>query len=172
MTDEPGGGPDASGPRCPWCSATIVADAARCPSCGAALREARAHEAPDIPGVTRVDPFTASRRAAPQLTGLIGWLAGVYETATTSGPESDTEVTLIGRAGGEPGSSPVGLPSDEVRREMLRLEMLAIQAELEAEEADARAMGRLPAEPVAPPDAPEADAAAPGEPGPGDAPSG
>jgi len=168
MTDQPAGGTDpgsdleAAGPRCPWCSASIGADDARCPSCGAAVRELRSEDNADIPGVTRVDPFSAARRPTPQLTGIIGWLAGAYDTATGSGSGSPDEASADAL---EPGSSPVGPPSNEVRREMRRLEMEALQAEIDAEEAEARAMGRLPeASPVeAAADDAAADDAAPGD---------
>jgi hypothetical protein len=182
MTDQPAGGtdpgsgqdPEPAGPRCPWCSASIGAADARCPSCGAAVRELRSEDSADIPGVTRVDPFSTARRPTPQLTGLIGWLAGAYETATGAAgerPDGAPEGAL------EPGSSPVGPPSDEVRREMRRLEMRALQAEIDAEEAEARAMGRLPETPSAeagadelPPPAAAADEVAGDEAAPGDLP--
>ena len=100
-------------PHCPWCSAELKGDPVNCPSCGAALREEVAAE---IPGVTQLDP-AASVTARPDARGrgVLGWLSGEYEPG-----EGPTE-----RAGIEP-------PSDAVRAEMARLEMEAIQAEIEA----------------------------------------
>ncbi len=137
MTDD--ATPDASGspdvpaepPRsvCPWCSAALpAADAAACPSCGATLIEAPTED--EVPGVTTLHPEYAARlaRAArakdvAQRRGLLGWLAGD-----------------IDEDGGETGAEPApegafDLPAEDVRREMLRLEMEALLREAEAEAA-------------------------------------
>lgn len=110
---------DAS-PQCPWCSATLAsADAARCPSCNALLRETTGSE---VPGVTSVDldAVLRSRKPAPRQSGLIGWLSGSY-------PEA---------AGPEPERSEVSPPDEEVKREMVRMEIAAIEARMEAERAE------------------------------------
>lgn len=99
---------------CSWCSATVPAEAATCPSCGAALRDALDGE---VAGVTQVDLAATSRLA--RMTSKPGRLA------TWLGAEKTTEnPDLAGRI--EP-------PSEEVRKEMLRLELAAIDAEIEAE---------------------------------------
>ncbi|HET9851850.1 MAG TPA: hypothetical protein VFP56_05025 [Candidatus Limnocylindrales bacterium] len=119
---------------CPWCSATIPAEAARCPSCGAALRDGADG---DVLGVTQVDLAATSRLARLKPPGRIAMLLGAERT--TDDPE------LSGRI--EP-------PSDEVRKEMLRLELAAIDAEIEAKNAQLEAERALALENGAP-DAPE-----------------
>jgi zinc ribbon protein len=138
---EPGGESKQSS-RCPWCSAEVAPDAARCPSCGATLRE---EEPADIPGVTQLDPAATVARPAPRTRSLIGWLSGQYETATT---ETD-------RGGVEP-------PSDAVKQEMLRLEIEAIRVDLEAEAAaHAADAGTIPEPAPAPGPATEPSASEP-----------
>jgi hypothetical protein len=106
-----GQAPAAPPGTCPWCSAEVPSGADRCPSCGAAL--AGAPEG-DIPGVTRVDPAPPLGVPQNRTRRLVAWLSG-----DRSG---DTEVE---QARVEP-------PSEAVRREMLRLELAAIDAEIEA----------------------------------------
>jgi hypothetical protein len=116
---------------CQWCSATIPVEAAKCPSCGAQLRDAVAG---DIAGVTQVDLAATSKiaRLARQKPGrLAGWL----------GAEQTAEGTDLGGR--------IEPPSDEVKREMLRLELAAIDAELEAQKAHAEAQKALPPEDAA-----------------------
>ncbi|MEW5991609.1 MAG: hypothetical protein AB1736_09755 [Chloroflexota bacterium] len=116
-----GGGPTPEpGPVCPWCSATLPsADLERCPSCGAALKEP---DAAAVPGVTQidVDAILKGRAPTPRPRGIIGWLAGEYEAET---PEAPPPGTL------EP-------PDESVRREMLRLELAALEAEVLARQAE------------------------------------
>lgn len=110
------------GPSCPWCSAALPSpDTAICPGCGATLIEPELDE--DVPGLTTLDPeFVAranrSMHAAEPTPrrGLLSWLGGETETS----PPSDLEGSV------EP-------PSDEVRREMLRLEMEALIRDADAE---------------------------------------
>jgi hypothetical protein len=159
--------------HCPWCSAEIAPALSNCPACGAALMgDADA----SLPGVTALDQeaiLRARRVATPQRRNrLLSWISGDYDEADTPDP---------------PGS--LALPPLEVRREMLRLELLAeeaslraqtdalvAEAALEAEEASQRARTRTVAEPApeaevsstghvdaAPADAAPADAAAPGD---------
>lgn len=129
-------------PRCPWCSAILdPVDAARCPSCNAQLREETNAE---VPGVTSVDldAVLGSRKAPPRQSGLMGWLSGSYQEPATP-PEAKREV------------SP---PDEEVRREMLRMEIAAIEARMEAERAELAAElaidpgARATSEPGAPAD--------------------
>ena len=110
---------------CPWCSATVTAQAATCPSCGASLREAAEG---DILGVTQIDPSAVSRIRRVKPRRITSWLTG-------DSPVEDEE------SGGK-----IEPPSAEVRREMLKLELAAIDAELEAKAAQAAANRELPPE--------------------------
>lgn len=106
---------------CPWCSATVPVAATTCPSCGAALRDAAAG---DIAGVTQIDPTAVLRTNRVKPRGLAAWLVG----------EREDDEPSIGKV--EP-------PSEAVRREMLRLELAAIDAELDAKTAAAEANREL-----------------------------
>jgi hypothetical protein len=110
---------------CPWCSASVPAAASTCPSCGASLKEAAEG---DILGVTQVDPAAISR-ASRIKPGRLATLLGAEKP--------DEPDDLGGRV--EP-------PSKEVREEMLRLELAAIDAELEARATQAAANRELPPE--------------------------
>jgi hypothetical protein len=129
--------PDAER-RCPWCSSVTPEGAERCPSCGAALHETASGAEADIPGVTQVDPVLGARRRLPRPNRLVGWLADV-----DTEPASTAELDPRPAAGGRPGfegldAASVAPPSDEVRREMRRLELEALTAELERRAAEAR----------------------------------
>jgi hypothetical protein len=88
---------------CPWCSTRIAADTEACPKCGAVLERGAA---PDIPGLTSVDPKAILRRPPGAIPDPIGWLrAG-------DGPVS----------GGDEALQP---PSEAVRLEMRRMELEA-----------------------------------------------
>lgn len=123
---------------CPWCSATVPAEVAKCPSCGASLRDVVSE---DVAGVTQVDVAATSRLSRLKPPGRVAMWLGAERT--TENPE------LTGRI--EP-------PSEEVRQEMLRLELAAIDAEIEAKKAVAEAQRMLPPEDGGP--APVADGAA------------
>jgi adenine-specific DNA methylase len=123
--DASGVAPSSS--RCPWCSAQVTTETVTCPSCGANLREEGEAE---IPGLTQVDPDATAPRAPIRARGIIGWLSG----------EPKPEVDEADRSSVEP-------PSDEVRQEMLRIEMDALRSELEAEAAE-RALLEADAETV------------------------
>ena len=129
---------------CPWCSASVPVEAATCPSCGAALRDAAAG---DIAGVTQIDPGAVLRTKRIKRSGLAAWLVG----------ERGEEEPSIGKV--EP-------PSDAVLREMRRLELAAIEAELDAKAAAAEANRELGIDveaPATPADvAPAVPAPAPG----------
>lgn len=120
---------------CPWCSATVPAEVAKCPSCGASLRDVVSE---DVAGVTQVDLAATSRLSRLKPPGRVAMWLGAERT--TENPE------LSGRI--EP-------PSEEVRKEMLRLELAAIDAEIEAKKAQAEAERMLPPEDGGP--APAAD---------------
>ena len=115
---------------CPWCSAAVPIDASKCPSCGAALRDAADG---DVAGVTQVDVAATSRLARMKPPGRIAMWLGAERT--TDNP------ALAGKI--EP-------PSEEVRKEMLRLELEAIEAEIAAKNAQLEAERSLPPEDTSP----------------------
>jgi hypothetical protein len=121
--------PSGETTTCPWCSATVPVEAATCPSCGAQLREAAEG---DIPGITQIDPSAVSRARRVKPRRLTSWLTG-----DTPVEEEET--------GGK-----IEPPSPDVRREMLKLELAAIDAELEAKAAAAAANTDLPPEDAKP----------------------
>jgi hypothetical protein len=106
-------------PRCMWCSAELPSDSeVTCPSCGATLiGEGESL----VPGVTAIDAQAIVRNTQAAKTKsrsrLMSWISGEYD----EGPDGPSP----------PGS--VSLPSPEVRREMLRLEIEAEVANLQAE---------------------------------------
>lgn len=106
--------------RCPWCSAALPApDLERCPACGATLTSATGTE-PQLPGVTTLDPeaiLRARSEVSRPRSRILSFISG--EVAVETGSPTD------------PGS--IAPPSDEVRREMLRLQIEAERADLEAE---------------------------------------
>ncbi len=108
-----------SNTRCPWCSAALPApDLEHCPSCGAVLAMATGTE-PDIRGVTTLDPeaiLRARSEASRPRSRILSFITG----------EEPVEVDEKEAASFAP-------PSVEVRREMLRLQLEAERADLEAE---------------------------------------
>jgi hypothetical protein len=116
--------------HCPWCSAEIAPALATCPACGATLT---GDTDASLPGVTSLDQEAISRArrlTTPQRRSrLITWISGDYDDADLPAP---------------PGS--LALPPLEVRREMLRLELLAEEASLRAQTEALRADAALEAE--------------------------
>jgi hypothetical protein len=115
MTDETTG----SEIHCPWCSAVLPDAAAdKCPSCGAQLVTANGAE-PNLPGVTTLDAeaiLRARSEAGRSRSGILSFLTGNNDV-----PDS-------------PGSAAaIAPPADDVRREMLRLELAAAQADAVAD---------------------------------------
>jgi hypothetical protein len=114
---------------CPWCSGALTPDATVCPSCGANLV---AEGDPNVPGVTAIDAASLVRsKAAPQPRNrLLSWISGEYQPDLPSKAEAQA----------------IAPPDDEVRREILRLELEAqvanLQAEADAIRAEAVAEGR------------------------------
>jgi hypothetical protein len=102
-----------------WCSAELPSDSeVTCPSCGATLiGEGEGL----VPGVTAIDSEAIVRNTQAMKTKsrsrLMSWLSGEYDEG--------------GDKPAPPGS--VSLPSPEVRREMIRLELEAEVANLQAE---------------------------------------
>jgi hypothetical protein len=118
---DPAGDPSSapSAPRCPWCSAELPAnDVKTCPSCKANLT---AETDAQVPGLTALDlERLAFRRAtAPKKSRLMSWISGDSDYENASDPVA------------QPGS--LDPPPFEVRREMLRIEMAALIADLTAE---------------------------------------
>ena len=101
---------------CPWCSAQLGPDAVTCPTCGAALT---GDEEPQVPGVTAVDQKLAATRRRPTKSPsrLMAWIAGDSPDDIPSEAESQA----------------IAPPDLEVRREILRLELEAEVAKLQAE---------------------------------------
>jgi hypothetical protein len=125
-------GPKASGETmtCPWCSATVPVDAATCPSCGASLRDAVEG---DVLGVTQIDPSAISRIRRVKPRRITAWLTGDQPDEEESGGKVEP-------------------PTEEVRREMLRLRLAAIDAEIEAKATQAAAQRDLPLDDVPEPE--------------------
>ncbi len=114
---------------CPWCSAAVTPDAIVCPSCGANLV---ADGDPNVPGVTAIDAAALVRsKVTPQPRNrLLSWISGENQADLPSKAEAQA----------------IAPPDDEVRREILRLELEArvanLQAEADAIRAEAAAEGR------------------------------
>ncbi len=106
--------------RCPWCSAVLPDPAAdKCPSCSAQLIHESGAE-PNLPGVTALDAeaiLRARSEAGRSRGGLLGFLTG-RDLPETTGTES---------------AESLAPPRDAVRREMLRLQFEAEQADAVAE---------------------------------------
>jgi hypothetical protein len=110
-----------SNTRCPWCSAELPDPGAeQCPSCGAIL-VAAPDTTGDIKGVTTLDTEAILRARSelsrPRNNRLLSFITGEapVDMETAANPES------------------LATPSAAVRREMLRLQLEAEQADLEAE---------------------------------------
>jgi hypothetical protein len=119
MLDDVTMGASAPLPRCMWCSAELPSDSeVTCPSCGATLIGEGDNP---VPGVTAIDAEAIVRGAREARTKprsrLMSWISGEYDD------ESDKPAP--------PGS--LSPPPPEVRREMLRLELEAQVANLQAE---------------------------------------
>ena len=100
---------------CPWCSAAVVPGSPTCPSCGAILES---DEDRDVPGLTAVDPGALRPEAKPASRNrLLSWISGEYPDETPS--PSDAQA--------------LAPPDADVQREILRLELEAEVANLEAE---------------------------------------
>ena len=100
-----------------------------CPSCGANLV---AEGDPSVPGVTAIDAAALVRsKSTPQPRNrLLSWISGEYQTDVPSKAEAQA----------------IAPPDDDVRREILRLELEAqvasLQAEADAIRSEAAAEGR------------------------------
>ena len=108
--------PDAASDSiCPWCSATLTPGAANCPSCGANLTADDDHE---LPGVNAIDQeVVRGLKKPPSRSRLLSWISGDYEPGTPSVVEAGA----------------LAPPDPNVQREILRLEIEAEVANLQAE---------------------------------------
>jgi hypothetical protein len=137
---------EAPAARCPWCSAVLDRPGpAACPSCGAHLVEP---SGVSVPGVTSIDTEALARSHAALRApgGIVSMLAGGDEGE----PPTDEEL---------PALAP---PDDEVRREILRMQLEAELASLTAQAHAIAAERGIPIEQAqtAAADAAAADAAA------------
>ncbi len=103
---------------CPWCSAAITPTTAICPSCGAILIS---HDEKEVPGLTAVDlaVLRGEKKATPSRNRLLSWISGDYPDEGAAQAASD------------PGA--LAPPEPEVQREILRLQLEADVANLQAE---------------------------------------
>jgi hypothetical protein len=134
MVDDTQPVPESTVSVCPWCSANYTGDPETCPSCGAALAVDPATD-PALPGVTAIDAAAIVRAKTPVArprNRLLSWISGDY-------PDDTPSVTEAGA---------LAPPDLDVRREMLRLELEAevanLQAEADALLAEAGFEGRAP----------------------------
>lgn len=106
-------------PHCQWCSALLpAADLPVCPSCGATLTSTTGGE--EIKGVTTLDPeaiLRARSEVSRPRSRLLSFITG-------------EQLVELGGPGEAVSLAP---PDDAVRMEMLRLEIEAERADLEAE---------------------------------------
>ncbi len=130
---------------CPWCSASYAGEPENCPSCGATLSGDAAAD-PALPGLTAIDAAAIVRAKEPVArprNRLLSWISGDYPDQSASPAEAGA----------------LAMPDVEVRREILRLELEAevanLQAEADSLKADAAIEGRLPE--ASPEDAAAAD---------------
>ena len=120
---------------CPWCSAPFTGDPEDCPSCGAALAVDPTTET-SLPGLTAIDAAAIVRAKTPVArprNRILSWISGEYPDEVPSPAEAGA----------------LAPPDTDVRREMLRLELEAEVANLQAEAdsllAEATVEGRVPA---------------------------
>ena len=122
-----------SDPACSWCSAALIDDPAICPSCGAILTSDKEQ---DLPGLTTVDVKAASGQSRPAARSrLLSWISGQYPEAVPTQAEIKADAHALAP------------PDPAVQREILRLEIEAeiatLQAEADSIRADALVEGRV-----------------------------
>lgn len=119
MVDDTPSAVESADRTCPWCSATYTGDPEMCPSCGAALSLDPTTDA-SLPGLTAIDAAAIVRAKTPVArprNRFLSWISGDY-------PDDQPSVTEAGA---------LAPPDNAVRREMLRLELEAEVANLQAE---------------------------------------
>lgn len=135
MADETLSGGGSAASICPWCSAPYMGDPEDCPSCGATLSPDPAID-PSLPGLTAIDTAAIVRSRTPvnkPRNRLLSWISGEYPDEGISAKDA----------------AAIAPPDQAVRREILRLELEAevanLQAEADAILAEAAVEGRVPA---------------------------
>ena len=126
---------EAEASICHWCSATYTGEPEKCPSCGAVLAADPSTDS-SLPGLTAIDTaaILSAKTPSPRPRNrLMSWISGEY-------PDE---------GGGVPAEAGALAPPDlAVRREILRLELEAevanLQAEADALLAEAKVEGRAP----------------------------
>lgn len=119
MVDDARSGGDPAPTICSWCSATYAGDPERCPSCGATLTGDAATDR-SLPGLTAIDAAAIVRSRDPvkrPRNKLLSWISGEYPDQAPSASEAGA----------------LAPPDLAVRREILRLELEAEVANLQAE---------------------------------------
>ncbi len=119
MVDDTQPVPESTVSVCPWCSANYTGDPDNCPSCGAALAVDPTTD-PALPGLTAIDAAAIVRAKTPVArprNRLLSWISGEYPDETPTATEAGA----------------LAPPDLDVRREMLRLELQAEVANLQAE---------------------------------------
>jgi hypothetical protein len=113
---------------CPWCSASVTAATAVCPSCNAILIPDEEH---DLPGLTSVDAAAAREKRPAPRGRFLSWLGG--ESVDPANGPVDVQA--------------IAPPDADVQREILRLELEAhisnLQAEADSIMSDALVEGRV-----------------------------
>jgi hypothetical protein len=132
---------------CSWCSTPVTEGATHCSFCGANLIP---DGDPNVPGVTAVDAASIirSKSASQPRSRFMSWISGEYTSDTPSKAEAQA----------------IAPPDQDVRREILRLELEAEVANLKAEADALRAEAAFEGRELALPE----EAAAESEPGPTD----
>lgn len=119
MVDDSQSAVESADRTCPWCSADYTGDPEICPSCGAQLSLDPATDSA-LPGLTAIDAAAIVRAKTPvprQRNRLLSWISGDYPDDLQTSSEAGA----------------LAPPDVEVRREMLRLELEAEVANLQAE---------------------------------------
>ena len=135
MADETLSGGESTASICPWCSALYTGDPEDCPSCGATLAADPAID-PSLPGLTSIDAAAivrATQQVPKSRNRLLSWISGEY-------PEEGASATE---------TAALAPPDLEVRREILRLELEAEVADLQAEADALRSEAALDGHPIA-----------------------
>jgi hypothetical protein len=133
MTEDPLSA-EAEASICPWCSATYTGEPETCPSCGAVLAADPTTD-PSLPGLTAIDTAAIVRAKTPTVRSrnrILSWISGEY-------PDEPGTAADAGA---------LAPPDLAVRREILRLELEAevanLQAEADALLAEATVEGHAP----------------------------
>lgn len=128
MADQTTPASDTIAPVCTWCSAPLEGAPDRCPSCGATLGDGGGDQS--LPGLTAVDAAAIVRAKEPvkrSRSRLLSWISGDYADEPASSADAGA----------------LAPPDPNVRREILRLELEAEVANLQAEAGALRAQATV-----------------------------